>query len=253
MFKPFAFLLAPTLLLTACHDDSSQATAEALIEARFSTATDEQRRQMVSAALGDHAEELLILPLVLFPDEKQACPARAAQDEKNYTLTGGCTAGTLRVEGAIAVADAEPSTSIRWDHFAVRDEAKGAATSIDGSYVITTEGKGERRDVDVRFEGSSPTGRIALDTRLDLKCEDFQSKCHAEPGSSVTLDGVGSADISLAYEKPSGRESRQGVLELTGAETLRYEMKSTSRDDDNRLCGPITIDGKDAGKLCLTR
>ncbi|GEM_PF-7090580 len=221
-------------------------------DASFHGASDAQLRAALSAATGLATTYLglgvINAELDYLTSGTSVCPTGVfGADWMRYT--GGCTApsgwsyeGEVEARnagGALVTYDASADTEITATDFLV--DSGYARWALEGTTTYTPVVDGawdEHEALDVDLDG------VAFAVDATTTCSDSGVEtCGFAAGSWGEVPGLGS--FGLAGERVLDDEAMSGWLELTGADTIRFDL-----DDRDDGCTPWTIGGT-AGELCV--
>ena len=237
MMHGLYLVLAGATLLGACSSSDD-------LDARFRDASPELRARAVNAATGHDASMALLLFTRLSTSESGVTCPEVTRSEGTVTVRGGCQIDQTRIDGTMRLEKA----GFYFDDFEYIDAANPENSLLaDGAMTFSEE---TRADYDIRITFAD----VTTETDIGITCRMPGIDCAATPGSTVFVEGIGRAAVEMTRTNDFVAPYRnKGLLELRGAETLRYEMTGQTEvlDDQGRFCDPITIDGEDAGVICL--
>lgn len=241
-------LLATSSLLTlvGCPDS----TPPAPITGQFGAADEVHLvRALMSASGTDAMIPWFIASGYASGEGLPSCPA-IVRDGATITVTGGCDTDDGRVEGRLVMqnvpgllgggTDHDPDAPqvLTFEDFSVVD-ADGPLF-LDGTTRTDPATRTTTSDLTIDVGGIWSRSKLTLTTGTD-------GRTTAAAGSLIDVEGLGEASVSgtwsLAKSAPSGQ------LTLTGEQVLVFEIADAATDTD---CIPYTIEGGDAGELCLT-
>lgn len=240
----YSFFTAALLNLAACGGDGSD-------PAEFSSATDLQKKRAISAGSAmDAAFGFLYGSILSGVGPESQCP-RVTQSGDTYTAVGNCTTENGDVLSGTIVAKNVPGFFGGPEN----DPSRPAVVTFEGFRVDDTSDENE----DVAFEGTvtlNPDNSFVADLTATLEGVTIHSTATwrgggegqlatADEGSSIDVDGLGSAEIKGSWSVDS--ETPAGTLELHGSDVLAADF---GRQVDG--CVPLRIDGQAAGQLCDT-
>lgn len=239
----YSLFTAALLNLAACGGDGSSDPAE------FSSATELQKRRAISAGSAmDAAFGFLYGSILSGVGPESQCP-RVTQSGDTYTATTNCTDENGDVISGTIIAKNVPGFFTGVEN----DPSRPAIVTLEGFSIDDTSDENE----DVAFDGTvtlNPDGSLVADLTATLEGVTIHSSATwraagemstADDGSSIDVDGLGSAEIKGSWSVDS--EAPAGSLELHGADVLAADF---GRQADG--CVPIRIDGQAAGQLCDT-
>jgi hypothetical protein len=217
--------------------------------ATFAKASPEQLQRAFQAGSGADAGSVLLIGLFLSgADDPTACPRLATQGAVT-TVTGGCTdAEGVRFDGSIRIDNLpgffeenpafDPSrpSRVTADDFRVRDGDQ--TTSIDGSVELDWSTSVATIDLTIGFGGITTTSQLVL--REDRLADTST----ADAGSSISVSGLGSAEVSGTWSL--GGDFPEGAMTLRGADTIVFDIGGTTADG----CIPYRISSGATGQLC---
>ena len=231
----------PALLLSlaACGDSTSD-------PAKFASATDLQRQRAVVAGSGTEAAfAFLVGSFATSPDEGSSCPTLSTSGATT-TATFNCTDDEgNRIDGRIVATnvgsilggglapDPTRDAVLTFDGFHQHGATAEQALIFDGTITM-------RPDQKLVISMASTLGGLEAVTDATFLSSDGLTTASA--GSSVEVEGLGSATISGTW---FNGEEPAGTLVLEGADVLR-----AAYGDKVDGCVPLTVDGQAAGELC---
>ncbi len=242
-----SFMTLMLAALAACSSSSKDTQP-----AQFKSADDAHlERALLTASGTDYEAALLFSALLSIPPS--TCPAIAQQGAQT-TLTGGCTTnagsavgGTATLENLGANSDSTQPATADFANFTLSTSGNIA---FDGTIslapaapptVVTT-------DLDMTFGGIA--GHSALIVQIPAAADGSSTggSLTAVAGSTVEIDGLGSAEVSGTWTIGENGGPSSGSLTLTGADTLVFNIAQGDSND----CYTYTIDDTGGGSLCPT-
>ena len=238
MTLPIHRLVYP--LLTSALLASLGCAAEEVHDADFAVTTPAQRIVAFGAAHGDFVDGALNVTHRLTYDSEGICPKLTTDGDKRI-LEGGCERGGIRYDGkaTLVVGKGDSDLSASWDQFTVVEGGK--RHRLNGT--AHRRGDGETRRTFAALELED--GGVVAHLDVELAC-DGARQCTPTVGSTLTLDGVGTADVAGSW-RGNHETNGGGTVELRGKNTLAVDLAQESAG----RCYATSIDGVAIAPVCL--